>query len=293
MNNNNIYTNNLRPDRSEINDTPIGGILFWKNANLSAGASFSTVGLLDANGNALSNAGGYVSIKDYQSAIATIISDVVGTISYEYSADGINTIETISGSYNAVNESRVSRFNLRSYPFLKVTYTNGTTAQTKFLYTLSLSVENKVSAQSINSQYTRSLVAEITKTSLVATDIVGTGTFSELTQTNNALDVNIKSNSQNAVAAGVHLSGAISTSSVPQTIVTILPTNKYFEFQNRSDTDMVISFTTPASATNGIKIKGDPNGVGGFYSMPTGVVLTGAVSVFCSVAGKNFTHLTI
>ena len=293
MNNNNIYTNNLRPDKSQINDTPIGGILFFKNSNLAANGSFSTIGLLDANGNSLANSNGYINIKDYQSAVATIISDVSGVVTYEYSVDGIIGIETINGNYVSLNESRISRFNLRSYPFIKVSYTNGTTAQTKFLYSLSLSNENKVSAQSINSQYTRGLVAEITKTSLVATDVIGTGTFSELTQTNNALDVNIKSGTQVSIGIGTHVSGTINLANTAQTLITILPTNKYFEIQNRSDTDMIISFNTLASATNGIKIKGDPSGIGGYYSMPTNIVLTGTVSIFCSLAGKAFTYLTI
>ena len=88
-----------------------------------------------------------------------------------------------------------------------------------------------------------------------------------------------------------HTSGTITLGGTAQTLLAANTSRKYFEFQNRSVTDMILCIGSTATATNGIILAGGVGGVGGSYTMPANVVMTGAISIFCATTGRAFTYL--
>ena len=94
-----------------------------------------------------------------------------------------------------------------------------------------------------------------------------------------------------AQTTNAHTSGTITLGGTAQVLLPANLTRKYFEFQNRSATAMILCIGATATATNGIILAGAASGVGGFYSMPANMVATGAISIFCTTTGRAFTYL--
>jgi len=79
--------------------------------------------------------------------------------------------------------------------------------------------------------------------------------------------------------------GVISTANVSQ-LVSDKQSRSYFEFQNQSDTDMLINFGAPNSANVGVTVPAGGSRIWDAISV-TGQV-TDPVYVFCSAAAKAF-----
>jgi hypothetical protein len=79
--------------------------------------------------------------------------------------------------------------------------------------------------------------------------------------------------------------GVIATANVSQ-LVSDKPNRSYFEFQNQSDTDMMVNFAAVASANVGVLIPAGGSRIWDALSMVGEV--TDNVFVFCTAAGKAF-----
>jgi len=159
---------------------------------------------------------GWIDGKGYKRLFANIFSDQlssIGGILLEYSMDGNTVIDSLSASYTVPNDIRKTCFPL-SFRFFRYTYTNGSIAQTKFAFRLSLQTSLTGSSdQSLSGTLNGTTLAQTVKSVMEAPD--AGGTYDKLTRTDGALNVNISN-------AGLPVSGTfwqatqpVSASSLP------------------------------------------------------------------------------
>jgi len=185
-----------------------------------SGIAFKTNASLLSNGSYVSP---WVSYDQYSSGSTIIFADVmsaVGGLKYEYSADGGATVlDTINVSFVTLNDFRVAIFPLGKGTHIRITYTNGSVSQTKFYFSLSLSLDLVNSMGSVFSPVNTSNIASITKTFLQVPDTnIVSGVYDFITRTENSLNTSDLSNgSITGGLAGTKsaLAGSVFNSSPP------------------------------------------------------------------------------
>jgi len=220
------------------------------------------------------NDNGFMDISAYSSGCTTILSDQPCTIHYEYSNDGINTVETINAAYTTTGTSRVANFNLRSYAYLKVYITNGSISQTKLFFSLSLSVDNTFSASSMPTPVGAGNIAQVTKSVLHGED-QATGEFRKIGITGNDLNVHV-TNFLSDKGSGSTITN-VNTSNVSSQILAANSNRKFFSIFSISGTILISLGTTNSSSlftariiTNGLYE--NDNYTGAVYAIGIGTV---------------------
>lgn len=154
------------------------------------GIAAQTTAPLGAN---LSYTTGWIDTKDFKEIYAVVFADQLSAspagIVIEYSNDGTTIIDSASRPYTVVNDFSRSSFPVTT-KYIRYTYNNGTTAQTKFLLSVSLlTIPLGSSKTSLANTVNDLTLAESTRAVLEVKD--SGGTYGKITRTGTALDVNV------------------------------------------------------------------------------------------------------
>lgn len=160
---------------------PTGGTAYSSSAPLAAGGT-ATTGWIDTSG--------------YGSLLYALRSDkasAVGGIVVEYSKDKTNVIMGgAAGTYDSLG-TLTQGVLVPKAQYTRISYTNGSTAQTSFYFEVKLSTTLiQPTETSINKPITPTNLAMVTKGPIEADD--GTGSFDGVYRTGNSLNVNVTNN---------------------------------------------------------------------------------------------------
>ncbi len=237
-----------RPDGS-FADIPVGGTKYLNSTPLGANESVNT---------------GWMSTQGYGALLYVIRSDQAGAtngITVEYSDDGTNAIAGGAAiSYTQVN-MQIQRVLVPKGLYTRITYKNGTTAQTSFRLEVKLSTTLVQPTEgSLNLPMSDSALAMYPSSDLQLTD--GTS-YDRITRTGNSMNVNI-------------------TGGAPATDTSALATSARQDTGNTSLSSILSRFTpaTSATVTNATTLAtvttvlaANPNRRGAKFTSLTGTIL--------------------
>lgn len=162
--------------QGELKTIPIGGVVYSTTISLAANASVNT---------------GWIPTSGYGALLYVIRSDqlsAAGGIVIEYSNDGSTAIMGGSaGTYDDLGQLTQTAL-VPKAKFTRITYTNGTTAQTAFYFEVKLSTTLiQPTENSINKPVTPTNLAMVTKTVIEANN--GSGVYDGIGRVGDALKV--------------------------------------------------------------------------------------------------------
>jgi hypothetical protein len=164
--------------KSEIQPLPISGLVYNSNAPLASGGQVST---------------SFFSTNGYSSMFFTFLSDKVGSYIIEYSEDGVNAITQLSTTVqydsSVVGVRRTGGIDPMA-SFVRITYTNGTTAQAYFYMTVRLRTSlSQPSLETLGATGAATRLAQWSKSTLHISD--ANGLFDDVYRVGNALSVTV------------------------------------------------------------------------------------------------------
>lgn len=192
---------------------------------------------------------GWIQVDNYIGVATTLFSDVAGSYLLEYSEDGnaVGQMPSITIQYNQLNQTRKGSFS-PSAKWVKFTYTNGATAQTKFIFNIDLNdTQTQASSETLNATGADTRMATWSKTRIETKTSDGTNDYAPIYRTGNALRVSV--DNQQSVSTSSATVSTVTTTSTASIVLPANPNRRGASFFSVSGT-ILIKLGTGASATS-------------------------------------------
>jgi hypothetical protein len=176
-----IATQGLTPDNKPV-QLPISGRAKGTSTTLAASGTWSS---------------DWIAIDNYIGVATTLFSDVAGSYTLEYSEDGINVgqMPAVTVQYTQTNQTRKGSFS-PSAKYVRFNYTNGSSAQTKFVFNIDLNdTQTQPSSETLNASGADTRMASWTKTRIETKTSDATNDYAPVYRQGNALRVYVDNQS--------------------------------------------------------------------------------------------------